>query len=54
MEHARTLILESIKINATCWQTCSMAKHAGLGRASIHRIWPALFPAPHRFETFKF
>ncbi len=47
------LTLESTPAEATHWSTRSMAKRAGLSRASIHRIWRALSLAPHRSETFK-
>src|SRR6266568_4508271 len=53
VERVLALTLESTPTNATHWSTRSMAKRAGLSRASIHRIWQAFSLAPHRSETFK-
>ncbi len=53
VERVLALTLESTPTNATHWSTRSMAKPAGLSRASIHRIWQAFSLAPHRSETFK-
>jgi len=53
VERVLTLTLESTPTDATHWSTRSMAKRAGLSRASIHRIWRAFSLAPHRSETFK-
>jgi transposase len=53
VERVLTLTLESAPQDATHWSTRSMAKRAGLSRASIHRIWSAFSLAPHRSETFK-
>ena len=51
VERVLALTLESAPADATHWSTRSMAKRAGLSRASIHRIWQA-FPwrriAPRR------
>lgn len=44
--------LESTPKNATHWSTREMAKHAGLGRSTISRIWRAFGLAPHKTETF--
>lgn len=53
VECVLALTLESIPADATHWSTRSMAKRAGLSRASIHRLWQAFSLAPHRSETFK-
>jgi transposase len=53
VERVLALTLESAPEDATHWSTRSMAKRAGLSRASIHRIWSAFSLAPHRSETFK-
>src|ERR1022692_2971803 len=53
VERVLALTLESTPADATHWSTRSMAKRAGLSRASIHRIWQAFSLAPHRSETFK-
>jgi transposase len=53
VERVLALTLESTPVDATHWSTRSMAKRAGLSRASIHRIWRAFSLAPHRSETFK-
>jgi transposase len=54
VERVLALTLESTPADATHWSTRSMAKRAGLSRASIHRIWQAFSLAPHRSETFQF
>ena len=48
VERVLALTLESAPADATHWSTRSMAKRAGLSRASIHRIWQAFSLAPHR------
>lgn len=53
VERVLALTLESTPANATHWSTRSMARPAGLSRASIHPIWQAFSLAPHRSETFK-
>jgi transposase len=53
VERVLALTLESTPTDATHWSTRSMAKRAGVSRASIHRIWQAFSLAPHRSETFK-
>ena len=53
VERVLALTLESTPTDATHWSTRSLAKRAGLSRASIHRIWRAFSLAPHRSETFK-
>jgi transposase len=45
--------LESTPRGATHWSTRQMAKHVGLGRTTISRIWRAFGLQPHRTETFK-
>jgi transposase len=52
-ERVLTLTLEATRPGATHWSTRSLAKKAGLSRASIHCIWRAFWLAPHRSETFK-
>jgi transposase len=53
VERVLALTLESTPADATHWSTRSLAKHVGLSRNSIHRIWQAFSLAPHRSETFK-
>jgi len=53
IERVLALTLESTPADATHWSTRSLAKKAGLSRASIHRIWQTFSLAPHRSETFK-
>jgi transposase len=53
VERVLALTMESTPADATRWSTRSMAKRAGLSRASIHRIWQAFSLAPHRSKTFK-
>lgn len=53
VERVLALTLESAPADATHWSTRSIAKRAGLSRASNHRIWQAFSLAPHRAETFK-
>lgn len=48
-----TKTLETKPQNATQWSTRSMARHLGLSRATVHRIWQAFGLQPHRQETFK-
>lgn len=45
--------LESTPRGATHWSTRQMAKHVGLGRMTVSRIWRAFGLQPHRAETFK-
>jgi transposase len=45
--------LETKPADATHWSTRSMAKHVGLGRTTVARIWKAFGLQPHRTETFK-
>ncbi|HLN97839.1 MAG TPA: IS630 family transposase [Pyrinomonadaceae bacterium] len=53
VERVIALTLESIPRQATHWSVRSMAKHCGLSRMSVHRIWRAFALQPHRSETFK-
>lgn len=53
VERVVTATLESTPPNATHWSTRSMAKHSGLKRDAIHRIWRAFGLKPHLQETFK-
>lgn len=39
--------------NATQWSTRTMAKEAGISKASVSRIWRANGLKPHRVESFK-
>ena len=43
VERVLALTLESTPADATHWSTRSLAKHVGLSRNSVHRIWQA-FP----------
>lgn len=45
--------LEQLPKNATHWSTRSMAKHCGMSRETVGRIWRAFRLQPHRQETFK-
>jgi transposase len=45
--------LEQRPRGETHWSTRSMAKHLGLSRSSVSRIWRAFGLKPHRSETFK-
>jgi transposase len=45
--------LEKTPRGETHWSTRSMAKHVGLSRSTISRIWHAFGLQPHRSETFK-
>ncbi len=45
--------LEKTPRGETHWSTRSMAKHMGLSRSTISRIWQAFGLQPHRSETFK-
>jgi transposase len=39
--------------DATLWSVRSMAKTAGVGRSSVHKIWRARGLKPHLVKTFK-
>jgi len=45
--------LEKTPRGETHWSTRSMAKHIGLSRSTISRIWRSFGLKPHRSETFK-
>jgi hypothetical protein len=45
VERVITLTLESTPRQATHWSIRSMAKHCGLSRMSVQRIWRAFAPA---------
>jgi transposase len=45
--------LEKTPRGETHWSTRSMAKHVGLSRSTVSRIWHAFGLQPHRAETFK-
>jgi transposase len=45
--------LESTPRGQTHWSTREMAKHTGLSRMAISRIWRAFGLQPHRTESFK-
>lgn len=53
VEQIVTLTLESKPKGATHWSTRDMARHVGLSRMSVSRIWKAFGLKPHRSETFK-
>ena len=53
VERVVTLTLESTPRGATHWSIREMARHVGLSRSTINRIWRAFGLQPHRSETFK-
>jgi len=38
---------------STHWSVRSMAKHSGLSKSTVQKVWKARKIKPHRFETFK-
>lgn len=53
VEQVVTQTLESTPVGKTHWSQRDMARHAGLSRATVARIWKAFALQPHRSETFK-
>ena len=53
VERVVTLTLESTPKGSTHWSTREMARHVGLSRSTINRVWRAFGLQPHRSETFK-
>ena len=53
---ARTIVevtLHTTPKNATHWSTRSLAKHLGIDKSLVARVWQAHELAPHRVRTFK-
>lgn len=53
VEEIITATLTTMPKNATHWSTRAMAKQAGVGQATISRIWSAHQIKPHLVRTFK-
>ena len=53
VEEIITATLTTTPKNATHWSTRAMAKQAGVGQATISRIWSAHQIKPHLVRTFK-
>lgn len=53
VERVVVATLESKPSNATHWSTRDMAKHMGVSRSTVSRIWKAFRLQPHRSGTFK-
>jgi len=56
VEQVLTLTLEKRPLDATHWQTRSMAKRSGLNQRAVTHIWHALLCnriAPATFQLFK-
>lgn len=54
VEQVVVATLESMPRGASRWSVRAMAKHAGISRDSVQRIWHAFGLKPHRNETFQF
>jgi transposase len=52
-EEVLVATLESKPANATHWSRASMAKHSGLSRSTIGRIWKDFELKPHLADGFK-
>ena len=53
---ARTIVevtLHTTPKDATHWSTRSLAKHLGIDKSLVQRVWQAHELAPHRVRTFK-
>ena len=53
VEDVLVATLEQTPKNATHWSRTSMAKHSGLSKSTVGRIWRAFRLKPHLSETFK-
>ncbi|MEV4163473.1 IS630 family transposase [Nonomuraea dietziae] len=53
VEQVVVATLEHTPTGATHWTRASMAKHSGLSKSTIGRIWRDFELKPHRAETFK-
>lgn len=53
VERIVTTTLESKPADATHWSTRDLAKHVGVSRETVRRIWQAFRLQPHRSGTFK-
>jgi len=53
IEEVIATTLEQTPKAATHWSTRSLAKHLGMSRETVGRVWRAFNLQPHRHETFK-
>ena len=53
IERVVVATLEAKPVDATHWSTRDMAKHSGISRNSVSRIWKAFRLQPHRVGSFK-
>lgn len=53
VERAVVATLESLPKGCTHWSTRLLAKHTGISKSTIQRIWKAFGLRPHQVETFK-
>ena len=53
VEDVLVATLEQTPKDATHWSRTSMAKHSGLSKSTVGRIWKAFRLKPHLSETFK-